>query len=447
MTASPQVAALVATAYAALDRARSAGAHVPTNGRLVALNALARPGSATSLAATRPNMPALCRDLVDWHGIPKGAATRATKPVVKALSVPLADDDRYPAAAEMAGFASVVAGLLDPDRLARVISAGLEQQNQSTVFSPLLYPGLTSKRLERLLGHYPQEVRERLLVSLWVSAHEDDRLGPGEAAPARQRRRHADDADAPRVDGEQLVDKAEHGDTTAALEVLLANTDLAAGNVPLRSAGLLRTLGQLRLSRADRRQVAVLAADPGHHPDLAVALAHVKGLWPLERPDSPVGAMIAALHDAVETALELSEDSPTVASVLPKKPATWDDLWDDLQGGDVLPVPRYMVSHWHNKVLPSGARTVIIRTDGALKANGQTMGNCTWSLHGTRCRAGEEIIGVWQRAGQAMHNFALMRGADGTWRVGEVNSRFNRGAEAGVREDIHQHLQAMITER
>jgi len=405
---------------------------LPSARARVALDALAGRETFTELEATRPNIKAFVADVLNWSGQP-----RATKTVVKAVAAAMAGTgpngaSSYPQALEMLSFLALCSSLLEPDRLARIAQLATQTPN---AYRPIRYMVSASAHLHQILDRYPEARREQLLASLWTTAHDGRWWDATTGAPAARRRRTRQEVDPEHQEAinEQLRRVLVHNGTPTPYLIseaftgrLLAFSDQAAemmGRVVLRT-------------QFDRKELVAHREHPD--ADVPVLLSYVTGLMPDERPESPIVPLIEWL------AQDLGEDISD-PEALPAKPDEWADLYPEAsRQGFPMPNALRRLSKAAVPGLP-GATVRMCLNPEMLRRNAEHMGNCTFSYL-RQCETGAAFIGHLAYL-DGEYNFAVNRyqrpGDYAVWRVGEVNSRFNRGM---VPPEVRAGIQALIDE-
>lgn len=405
---------------------------LPTATFRVAVDQLAGHGTYEALDASMPNLKALIGAALNWSGQP-----RATKPVTKAIGAAMSgrddqDASLYPQALEMLTFLALCAPLLEPDRLARVAALAARTPN---AYKPIRYLVTPAAQLRKLLEHYGEARREKLLASLWVTAHHGrwwNATSGTPVGPARARRANQT------VDPEQAAAiKEQIGLVMRGAAVPTAATIAGAfdNRALTYSQDAARILGGTRvLTREDRRRLAAHAKHPD--ADVPVLLSYVTALLPDERAESPIPALIATL------VRDLAEDFENTG-VLPEKPEEWSELYPE-SSREGFPMPNRMraLDMVSVAALP-GAQVTMMRHPDMLKRNADHMGNCTFSYR-PRCENGTSFIGHLAY-GEGEYNFAISARThpDGrvTYSLGEINSRFNRRL---VPEEVAREVSALI---
>jgi hypothetical protein len=461
----PKAATAVGNALALLGRtappaaggaARVSPVVSPTQATRTALARLIDLGDIETLNAARLDMKRLCRDLFDWSCPP--GQTKATKAVVKAVAAALLATDAtgrslYAQAVEMLGFAAAAAPLLEPDRLARLISVA---GNVSTAFAPERYTITLAAQLRAIMSHYPDKHgsnqgarREQLLVSLWEEAHQgrwwDMTSG---VVVVRTGTRHR--GGAPVGAEAEEVDRARVQAAQEAVRELLAGV---TRGTPAAHAAITEQLMDGALAYSPQVGELVAELPPSEElrgffsdvaaklrsgeaidPDLAVFASSLWWLKPAERPESPITFLARTLVAALNP-----EEEGVEPHKLPEKPKSFRELYPQASVTG-FPYPE-AVRNLHQTRLPGVNRPVLVEliaNAAELAANRDFMGNCTYSYKDSCQRGAVVILKLWD--GGECYN-AAMRHTERAWAYQEINSRFNRG---GVPADVRAGFDRLI---
>ena len=379
------------------------------------LEVFSRFNSDTELAASLDerdtNLKTVMRDLL---------GDKSTAAVAKAMGTALATN--YASAVEMLGLVAAAADMLEPDRIARIITvAGAT----STAYAPERYIVRFTTQLKQLLGGYQPARIETLLTGLWTVAHSgrywDVTFGcPVDEQPARRRRRNRD-ADA--AAAAAITDMVNANDLTSSG----AQNAVVAGLVEERltytrqMALLLETL-PFSVEHADALSQLGERSRRGEtlNPDTVVLMSHISWLIPNDRPESVMSWLVTSVLNSRRD----PETNEVAFDTLPKKPKEWAALYPDVSGFGKFPFP-HQVYRLHGTALPGTTLGVdLIRTAGELDNNRQFMGNCTGAYRSQMEKGTYVLLRI--ESGVRTYNAALLH-ANGKWRAGELNSRFNRG--------------------
>ncbi len=385
------------------------------------LNTLIDAGDIDSLMAQRLDLKKLIRSIFNWA--PR-ANPKATGTVVKACAnAMMSKDDQenslYPHAVEMISYAAAIAPLLEPDRVAAVIT---EVANTKTAYAPILYTATTTATLKRLISHYPIKRQEQLLVSLWQTSH-DGRWWNATAKPSgRKWKKNRTEAIADWVDG------GEEG-VTGVTDHTLFQQYLAS---ELGYSEHARTrLANMKLSKTQVEQIRRVNHTSGD-PDVNLLTSAFHGLEPSQRSENPIPLMLETLE------IKLAGES--VKTHLPAKPNAWAELYPE-SSLEAYPIPKELLA-WDDCTLPGleAATIKVLRNESELRGNADYMGNCTagWD---SRSKNGKDFITLVR-----MDTFAInveFRYANGNWTLGQVETRV-LARQGPVPIEINQALNRLV---
>jgi hypothetical protein len=351
------------------------------------------------------NLRHMTESLFDWHG-----TKRSTKPLLHAFHNALQVPGRYDHAVELTAFLSALSPLLDADRLARLYALTTQVE---TVYAPVRYTVSLSNKLQSVLGSYQPQRIEQLASTLWVDAHAGrwwdmtDGVAPDPDAEA------PDEQDADEDPVKQLI---ENGRTTWS-----ERAARAFANLPYDE----------RVHERVREYVQKANKGIDVDVDLSVLAAGIGWLPILDRPESPIGPLINTLRQIREALGE--------AYTCPAKPKRFRDLFPDVRiYGDRMTFPHHPEVQATHGLTRRGVRLELVRTAAELQENRAYMGNCTWSYKNRMDKGTYALYRVHYDG--HIYN-AAMTAAAGTWRVGEVNSRFNRGNVPAI---VHQTFRDLV---
>lgn len=401
---------------------------LPTARSRVAIDRVAGLGTYTALEATRPDLKQLVSNVLDWQG---HTTSRVTKPLTRALGAGLAGtagtESSYPQAVEMLSFLALCAPMLEPDRLVRIANLVTSTQN---AYRPIRYLAEPAKQLQQLLARYNDQRKEKLLASLWVTAHDGRWWDATASVPLahRRRARQLDQLDpAQREVVRQQVDMLMQRGGKPSVRLVCQAFESSMLGYTEQAAQI---LGRLSVrSDADRRNLAVFVKHPD--ADIPVLLSYVPGLHPDDRPESPIVALISLLTR--ELAETITQDDG-----MPAKPEEWANLYPTVSR-EGFPMPN-AIRNLGDAPLPGlpEAKVRMVLSPAGLQANATHMGNCTFGYR-DRCSRGVAFIGHAELDG-VEYNFAVEGRrvhpeTPATWTLGQVNSRFNRGDVPGELRD------------
>jgi hypothetical protein len=409
----------------------SAGILLPTAAARRFIDALVDAGTPERVNERYANLKEPLRDVLNWSN-PK--FSKATKAVARAVGSVLVGTDEngvstFAQGVELVSFLSMIAPLLEPDRIARIAE---HASKTTSAFGPTLYPIGPFGQLRLMLDSYSEVRREELLISLWDSVHDGrwwnhtvgDRKVRRDGTRAIKRRRKVDEEERQAIAGQLRAIMGQEG---------VCTLDLLTRAIQARTLSFSQDAAELmmRIPEPDKKTKrefleALAGSDDEDHRVLA---SYIPFLKPGDRPESPVSTMIALLLTVRGGPAEID------LSAMPKDPDDWSALYPH---ASLVPFPYDKVfSDIHGQRMPGlpGADIFIIPNADELKKNGEFMGNCTFSYR-DRCEQGSHVIGRCTYAG-IEYNFSIRRQTQTHWAVGEVNSRFNHGnVPPEVRESV-----------
>lgn len=364
---------------------------VPTSKTRSAIELLAD-SSPETMVNHQTNLRDVAEGLFNWSG-----KIRTTKPVIRALNVALNTEGKYHHAVELAAYIAALSPLLEPDRLARLFGALNEVE---TAYAPARYTLQLSHKLDKILSGFNEERREKLAYSLWVESHKG-RWWDLTAGQANN------------VEVEAQADEIE--DTVDMEEGLKAFSEFKLPWSPenIKFISNLKENNSIRDSL--KRYNTALLKGKVVDPDIALLASYIKWLKIDERPESPVGSL---LDNLIYLKNEVDFD-------FPEKPKSFASLFPNITfyGGAHFPFPNSIIFTDGKNLTPS-AKLEVVKTATELAENRTFMGNCTWSYKG-RMEKGEYVLYRVHHNGEIYNGSVVLSGTK--WRLGELNSRFNRG--------------------
>jgi hypothetical protein len=396
----------------------SAGVLLPTAGARRFIDMLSDAGCTEKALELFPNIKEPLRDVLNWSN-PK--FSKATKAVARSVGELFHGHDEhgrstYPQAVELVGFLSMIAPLLEPDRIVRIAEHAAKT---AAAFGPTLYPIGPSGQLKLMLSGYSEPRREELLISLWDAIHSgrwwDHTVSDGAAKlPVHHRRRKVDHEEQEAINRQISTLITNEGTCTL---------DLVTRAINARTLSFSNDAAEL-MARIPNPSESVLvefqrSLAQTEDEDHKVLVSHIPFLKPNDRPESPAATMIALLLTARGGPAEFD------FTTMPKDPGEWAELYPR---ASLIPFPYPSVfKEINGQRMPglAGCDIMIIKNADQLKENGDYMGNCTFSYL-QRCQTGDLVIG--RSTYEAVdYNYELRKDANGTWIAGQLNSRFNGG--------------------
>lgn len=389
-------------------------ANIPTAKTRNALELLFR-STVDDLRDNQVNMREVASDLFNWSG----TANKATKTVARALTAALNTPGKYAHAVELTSFVAAMAPLLEPDRLARLFGAVNETE---AVYAPNMYTLQLSQQISQVFTRYPEQTREKLAYTLWVAAH-DGRWWDMTTGVTVINEGEVEQVQDTRSNKELVRDYIKSSvtwtpDIAERFKALPYNEDV---------------LGFIRKYNALYLRGKVL------DPDVALLSAYVPWIPLEDRTESPVGILLRELMNIVDTVEDFT---------LPDRPRTFKNLFPDIRlvVGNGFPFPQeVMATNGHT--LTPGCTMEVVSTPAALMDNKDYMGNCTWSYKG-RMEEGKYVLyRIHDKGKGEIYNASMIISMSGdrvTWRVGEINSRYNRANVPTVVRDAFSEFTKQV---
>lgn len=409
---------------------------LPSAKARIAIDTFAGSATYVEFNERRLNTKQLLGDALSWHG-----TNRLTKVVNKAVLGAMSSIheptgiSNYPQGVEMLSYLMLCAPMLEPDRLARIAALAAETPN---AYRPIRYMVAPTAQLQKVLARYPDNRKEELLASLWVTAHDGRwwNSTAGAAPGTRRRRRHEDD----RTDEERAAIEEQIAAVFKWGIVPSAHTvsDAFSSRLLTFSDDAAQVLGGMSLlTQADHRELTYHVNHPD--ADVPVLLSYIRQLTPDERPESPIPML-------VDTLLTSLGDDLTEDGALPDRPESWAELYPAVSR-ESFPMPEQLTGLDRTAVPGlAGSTVVMMRNAALLRANATHMGNCTFSYR-QQSERGTAFIGrlEWRTTEYnfAVHNRTADLDGPPLWTLGEVNSRFNRGA---VPAEVNRGLQELLAQ-
>ena len=169
-------------------------------------------------------------------------------------------------------------------------------------------------------------------------------------------------------------------------------------------------------------------------PDVALLASYIPWLSSDERLESPVSGLLDILLQVTST-LENYR--------FPDKPRSFTELFPNIMLYETTEFPfTPTVLGQDRRALTKDSSLEVVRNSHQLQENRQYMGNCTWSYK-NRMEKGEYVLFRIHQGNTVYNGSMTLDKKQGTWRLGEINSRHNRG---GVPEDIRAAFRKFISE-
>lgn len=360
-----------------------------------------------SLQDNRVAIKPLLQDLFNWKG-----GNKVNKPLIRAFGEAINTPGKYPQAVELTAFLAGMAPMLEADQIARMYTV---VDKVETAFAPAKYTMQLYNMLHSVFGEFSPERRERLSFSLWEESHQGRWWNLTTGLDM-----------APNLVEEELEDITAEEIFESIKKVFYENRsrDMFNGNTlvdwnPTYQRVFAQTPMSTEIAELSEEYSEKLRDGEHVHPDIAVYLSSLPWLAPYQRPESPVGGLLKFLNHVLES---IGDDIPR-----PKKPRSFSELFPNvyLQEGAYNKYPIYPhLEHLDGKKIGEH-RVSVIKNRVALTENAQYMGNCTASYEG-RIKKGSQTM-LFTDNGEIQHNVLVTMNKNGTWKLGEVNTRYNRG--------------------
>lgn len=412
---------LVLAAQAAIAKAHGTDGQLPDATAKAAVNLLQCYSAPDTMRDDRLDVKKVLVDLLDWD------EKRLTKAVQRAAVQAMLTEGKFSQAIEVLSYAAAASGLLDPDRLAKLITDGVDVDN---AYAPITSVAALARQLHDTLDRYQPARRLQLLQSLWEQAHDgqwwNHTAGVDRTVSRRRGLRLDDEARENLTERLATVDAFDPDDVVTALRARMLTF----------STFTRRQISATTFTNRHLADLARIARDPRSDLDVQVLLSYLPMLSPSQRPASPIVEMVSRLHTMWE-----EDDHPDGLEQYRAKPDDWSDLYPE---ASTRRYPYHRDIWKLNGVTLDGAphwEVLVIPSDAQLRRNADEMGNCTFG-YANRCQTGQHVITrLTHGLDGTVYNASATRQGDGSWRVGEINSRFNRG---GVDLDVRAGFERLV---
>lgn len=365
----------------------------------------------------------LLQDLFNWKG-----GNKVNKPLIRAFGEALNKPGKYPQTVELTAFLAAMAPMLEADQLARMYTV---VDKVETAFAPAKYTLQLYNMLNKVFGDFSPERRERLSFSLWEESHQGRWWN---LTTGLNMEPNLPENDLQAITSEEIFDSIKKVFYENRSRDLFNGENLVDWN-PTYQNIFSQTPMSSEIAELSEDYSEKLKAGENVHPDIAVYLSSLPWLAPYQRPESPVGGLLKFLNHVLES---IGDDVPK-----PKKPRTFSELFPNvyLQEGAYDKYPIYP----HLEILDGKEigkhRISVIKNRVALTENAQYMGNCTASYEG-RIKKGKQTM-LFSDDGEKQHNILVIMRENGSWALGEVNTRYNRGDND---PQLYQAMQKYVSE-
>lgn len=355
------------------------------------------------------NLKEFLQDLFNWDG-----KNHVNKPLIRAFQECLTTKNRYPQTVEFTGYMVAMAPMLEADQIARMYAV---VKDTKTSFAPTLYTVNFHSNLKRAFaGLSPQRI-EKLGLSLWQEAHNgrwwNMTVGVENVAAEQG-------AVSPEVIYTNLLKFGKNDDTD--VEVI-QNVVWSPENQEKFTKFMNKNLDKDIAVLAETFRKQLMSGKPAT-PDIAIFLSAIDWLAPNQRPESPINSLLRNL-------VHLREEDESFR--MPKKPNTIRDMFPHLEltvdknKVDFPLDPQIIQSVRDKSFIKSADKVELVMSKNALAQNAKHMGNCTAGQHYMSKISKGECAMLYVQIGSSEYNVALNLGKNNSWKLGEVNSRYNRG--------------------
>lgn len=360
-----------------------------------------------NISETLPeNMREFTEHIFDWDTSP-GEQSKVTRPLIRLVSEILKTSGKYHQAVEGIAFAAAAAPLLDPNSVVELVK---ESITVDTAFAPERYTLQFSTALQKALGRYNNARRLKLLQSFWKEMHQGRWWDMTAGIRVQNVAGQVEEAN---VSQQELVPR------------------FLAGNLPYTTK-IMKDFTKLsedaRIVQFLEEYLAKFNAGVLVDPDITVFASGLAWLPVNKRPESPGATLVRSLVKWREIAEEHLQDKKV--SSYPKKPTSFTELFPDIRlvDGDMFPLPLCMYKIDGMQLPQTNHILRLVKNSPELAQNRDYMGNCTWSYRG-RMQDGKYALFQILDAGtgKILYNAAGVSAAGGSWKPGEINSRYNRG--------------------
>lgn len=368
------------------------------------------------------NLRQLLQDLLNWNG-----ENKVNKPLIRAYGDLLRQPQYYTQLVEFTGFAMAVAPLLEADHLVNLMQA---VPNTKTSFAPTLYTLNFHSNVKRALADLSTVRVEKISRSLWEESHrgrwwniaagvDNVQLNQGQVKPALLLKSLKDYENSGNM--ENIIWSPENQENFSEYMATRLDQDVA------------------RLSERFRTD---LMEGKAVTPDIAIFLTSIPWLAPSQRPESPINSLLRAI-----AAMREDENFPFR---MPKKPNHIREMFPSLivGGGGQVEYPFFpaimqaaMTRSIVNNVPGAVQECNLIVNHNQLANNAQHMGNCTLTYESNMKKGTYALF--YLKVDQEEYNMSVtLNEGSNKWRIGELNSRYNRGNVAReFREALSRNVQ------
>lgn len=357
---------------------------------------------------TDANLRLLLQDLLNWNG-----ENKVNKPLIRSYGEMLKQPLLYPKLVEFTGYAMAVAPLLEADHLVKMLDS---VPNTKTSFAPTAYTLSFNKNVQAAFKDLSPVRVEKIASSLWEESHrgrwwnmtaglDNVQLQQGDVTP------------------EELVKSLKSYENNENMENIIWSPENQEKFTKYIEKRLDKDLAKLSEKfRMDLMEGKAIT------PDVAIFLSSIPWLAPNQRPESPINSLLRTLG-------EMRKDENFH---MPKKPNGIKDMFPNLVlGGSGKNGVEYLFDYnvfrlfnSNNLMVGSGENVEEVRlivNRAQLANNANHMGNCTLTYE-TNMKQGQYALAYVKTAGAEYNiSITLPNNNQNFWRIGEINTRHNRG--------------------
>lgn len=364
------------------------------------------------------------QDIFNWDG-----NNHVNKPLIRAFSDSINNPKKYAQTVEFTGYVAALAPMLEADQISRMYTA---VEGTNTAFAPTLYTINFHSNLKRAFANLSAQRVEKIGLSLWNESH-NGRWWNMTAGinNVQENQGHVK----PNKILETLHKYNDSRDEVINMENIIWSPQNQSDFKEYMNSRLDKKVAML--SETFRRD---LMEGKAVTPDIAIFLSAIDWLAPNQRPESPINSLVKNL-------VYLREDDESF--LMPKKPNSVKDLFPNFELSIDrtkydFPFDPAIIKSIQEKTLTKHLnkndvqKLNLITSKSALAQNAKHMGNCTLTYQ-SNMEKGQYAL-IYLEYKKESYNAAI-RLHGNSWRLGEINTRYNRG---GVSPEVRQAFQKEV---
>lgn len=364
------------------------------------------------------------QDIFNWDG-----NNHVNKPLIRIFSESLNDPKKYSQTVEFTGYVAALAPMLEADQISRMYAA---VEETCTAFAPTLYTINFNSNLKRAFAGLSSQRVEKIGLSLWNESH-NGRWWNMTAGinNVQENQGHVE----PHKILETLHKYNDSRDEIVNMENIIWSPQNQSNFKKYMDNRLDKKVAML--SETFRRD---LMEGKAVTPDIAIFLSAIDWLAPNQRPESPINSLVKNL-------VYLREEDESF--LMPKKPNSIKDLFPNFElsidkSKYDFPFDPAIIKSVQEKALVKHLnendikKFNLITSKSALAQNAKHMGNCTLTYQNNMEKGKYALIYLEYK--KESYNAAIRLNGD-SWRLGEINTRYNRG---GVLPEVRQAFQKQV---